>query len=41
MKKLLNDVANALTESLDGFASAHRDIVTLGAEHKFVRRKVA
>jgi dihydroxyacetone kinase-like protein len=28
-----------LTESLDGFCAAHADIVALGAEHKFVRRK--
>lgn len=40
MKKLINDVANVLTESLDGFAAAHGDIVTLGPEHKFVQRKV-
>lgn len=40
MKKLINDVANVLTESLDGFTSAHGDIITLGAEHKFVQRKV-
>lgn len=40
MKKLINDVANVLTESLDGFVAAHGDIVTLGPEHKFVRRKV-
>ncbi len=40
MKKLINDVGNVLTESLDGFAAAHGDIVTLGAEHKFVQRKV-
>ena len=39
MKKLINDVANVLTESLDGFSAAHADIVTLGAEHKFIRRK--
>jgi dihydroxyacetone kinase-like protein len=39
MKKLINDVGSVLTESLDGFAAAHADIVTLGAEHKFVRRK--
>lgn len=39
MKKLINDVSNVLTESLDGFAAAHSDIVTLGPEHKFVRRK--
>ncbi|MGA7268932.1 MAG: dihydroxyacetone kinase subunit DhaK, partial [Aestuariivirga sp.] len=40
MKKLINDVSTVLTESLDGFAAAHADLVTLGAEHKFVRRKV-
>lgn len=40
MKKLINDVANVLTESLDGFVAAHGDIVALGAEHKFVQRKV-
>ena len=40
MKKLINDVSNVLTESLDGFVAAHADIITLGAEHKFVRRRV-
>jgi dihydroxyacetone kinase-like protein len=40
MKKLINDVATVLTESLDGFAAAHADLVALGEEHKFVRRKV-
>jgi dihydroxyacetone kinase-like protein len=40
MKKLINDVSNVLSESLSGFVSAHSDIVTLGDEHKFVRRKV-
>ena len=40
MKKLINKVDSVLTESLDGFCAAHSDIVTLGAEHKFVRRKV-
>jgi dihydroxyacetone kinase-like protein len=39
MKKLINDVAGVLNESLDGFAAAHGDIVTLGGERKFVRRK--
>jgi dihydroxyacetone kinase-like protein len=38
MKKLINDIGSVLTESLDGFAAAHADIVTLGAEHQFVRR---
>src|ERR687883_16272 len=28
-----------LAESLDGFAAAHADIVALGAERKFVRRR--
>ena len=39
MKKLINAVDDLLTESLDGFAAAHADIVALGAEHKFVRRR--
>ncbi len=39
MKKFINVTDNMLTESLDGFAAAHADIVTLGAEHKFVRRR--
>jgi dihydroxyacetone kinase-like protein len=39
MKKLINDVDDVLAESLDGFAVAQADIVTLGAERKFVRRK--
>jgi phosphoenolpyruvate---glycerone phosphotransferase subunit DhaK len=39
MKKLMNDVANVLHESLDGFAAAHPDIVSLGEERKFVMRK--
>src|SRR6476661_4079841 len=38
MKKLLNDVETLLTESLDGFAAAHSDIVTLGDDGRFVRR---
>ncbi|HEX7108113.1 MAG TPA: dihydroxyacetone kinase subunit DhaK [Aestuariivirga sp.] len=38
MKKLINDVGNALTESLEGFAAAHAGIVTLGPERKYVRR---
>ena len=40
MKKLINDVSNVLGESLNGFAAAHADIVALGAEQKFVQRKV-
>lgn len=39
MKKLINSVETVLTESLEGFAAAHADIVTLGPERKFVRRK--
>ncbi len=38
MKKLINHVDAVLAESLDGFAAAHADIVTLGAERQFVRR---
>jgi dihydroxyacetone kinase-like protein len=38
MKKLINAVETVLSESLDGFAAAHSDIVALGAERKFVRR---
>ena len=39
MKKFLNSVDTMLTESLDGFVAAHADILVLGEEHKFVRRK--
>jgi dihydroxyacetone kinase-like protein len=39
MKKFLNSVDTILTESLDGFAAAHSDIIQLGGGHKFVRRK--
>ena len=39
MKKLINDVETVLAESLDGFAVAHADIVMLGAERQFVRRR--
>ena len=39
MKKLINATESILTESLAGFAAAHADIVELGAEHKFVRRR--
>jgi dihydroxyacetone kinase-like protein len=38
MKKLINAVDDVLSESLDGFAAAHADLVTLGDERKFVRR---
>lgn len=39
MKKLINTPETVLTESLQGFASAHADIVTLADEGKFVRRR--
>ncbi|TIU26148.1 MAG: dihydroxyacetone kinase subunit DhaK, partial [Mesorhizobium sp.] len=39
MKKFINTVDTILTESLDGFAAAHSDILALGDEHKFVRRR--
>jgi len=39
MKKLINDLDDVLTESLDGLAAAHADILGLGAAHQFVRRR--
>ena len=39
MKKLINHVDTVLAESLDGFATAHADIVTLGAGRQFVHRR--
>ncbi|SCK17356.1 dihydroxyacetone kinase, N-terminal domain [Variovorax sp. HW608] len=39
MKKLINHVDSVLAESLDGFAAAHADIVTLGDARQFVRRR--
>jgi dihydroxyacetone kinase-like protein len=39
MKKLINAVDDILAESLDGFAAAHADLVVLGDERKFVRRR--
>jgi phosphoenolpyruvate---glycerone phosphotransferase subunit DhaK len=39
MKRLMNAVQTMLDESLDGFAAAHADIVELGAERKFIRRR--
>ncbi|MEZ2328382.1 dihydroxyacetone kinase subunit DhaK [Mesorhizobium sp. RCC_202] len=39
MKKFLNSVDTVLTESLDGFAAAHADILVLGEAHKFIRRR--
>src|SRR6187551_3816692 len=40
MKKLINAPETVLAESLDGFARAHADIVVLGEQRKFVRRRV-
>jgi phosphoenolpyruvate---glycerone phosphotransferase subunit DhaK len=39
MKKLINAVDTVLAESLDGFARAHADLLVLGEERKFIRRK--
>jgi phosphoenolpyruvate---glycerone phosphotransferase subunit DhaK len=39
MKKLINGTDTVLAESLDGFAKAHGDIVILGDERKFIRRR--
>ena len=39
MKKFINSVDTVLDESLDGLVAAHADILALGADRKFVRRK--
>jgi dihydroxyacetone kinase-like protein len=39
MKKFINSPDTLLAESLEGFAAAHSDIVVLGTERKFVRRR--
>jgi phosphoenolpyruvate---glycerone phosphotransferase subunit DhaK len=39
MKKFINSVDDVLAESLEGLAAAHADIVALGPERKFVRRR--
>lgn len=39
MKNFINRVDTVLEESLDGFAAAHADIVVLGDDYEFVRRK--
>lgn len=39
MKKLINSVDAVLAESLQGFATAHADLVTLGEDRKFIRRR--
>jgi len=40
VKKFVNSVDTVLSESLDGFAAVHADIIALGAERKFVMRRV-
>jgi dihydroxyacetone kinase-like protein len=39
VKKFINSVDTMLAESLEGFAAAHADIIALGPERKFVRRR--
>ncbi len=39
MKNFINRVDTVLEESLDGFAAAHADIVVLGEDYEFIRRK--
>lgn len=39
MKKLMNSVDTILADSLDGFAAAHADLIVLGDDHKFLRRR--
>jgi dihydroxyacetone kinase-like protein len=39
MKKFINSPDTLLAESLEGFAAAHSDIVVLGPERKFLRRR--
>lgn len=39
MKKFINSVDGVLAESLDGLAAAHADLMVLGPERKFVRRR--
>jgi dihydroxyacetone kinase-like protein len=39
MKKLINAPDSVLAESLAGFAAAYADIVSLGPDNKFVRRR--
>jgi dihydroxyacetone kinase-like protein len=39
MKNFMNRVDSVLEESLDGFAAAHSELVVLGDEYEFVRRK--
>jgi phosphoenolpyruvate---glycerone phosphotransferase subunit DhaK len=39
MKKLINAVETILEESLDGFVAAHSDLLVMGEDRKFVRRR--
>jgi phosphoenolpyruvate---glycerone phosphotransferase subunit DhaK len=39
MKKLINAVETVLDESLDGFVAAHSDLLVMGEDRKFVRRR--
>ena len=39
MKKLINTADDVLAESLDGFVAAHADLVVLGEQRKYVRRR--
>ena len=39
MKKFLNSPQTVLRESLEGFAAAHADLVVLGDQQHFIRRK--
>lgn len=39
VKKLMNDAGSMLDESLDGFAAAYAQFVTLGPDRQFVRRR--
>lgn len=39
MKKLINQPANVIRESLEGLVMTHPDLLALGGDHKFVRRK--
>lgn len=39
MKSFVNRIDTILEESLDGFATAHADIVVLGDNYEFIRRK--
>ena len=39
MKKFMNSAGSMVTESLEGFVSAHERLVIFGTERKFVRRR--